>query len=224
MLVKLLRHTPEPEKTCAIAARLCYSSLSIDNISEKLNPETIKTLLNKIISSGHLSVLEHASFTFAVEGVSRALLAQLTRHRIASFSVQSQRYVRFKDNLEFIVPPKIGKNKKLNADFIKLIENTKKFYDNMLEQEIPPEDARYILPQASATKIILTMNARELRHFFSLRCCNRAQWEIREMACRMLAQARRTAPQLFTGAGPDCIKDECKESTPCGKPWKNVSE
>lgn len=222
MLVKLLRYTPEPEKTCAIAARICYSSLSVEDLSEKINGKVIKDLLNKIISSGHLSVLEHASFTFGIEGVSRALLAQLTRHRIASFSVQSQRYVKFKEKLEFVVPPQIEKNKKLSDEFKKLIQTTKNFYDKMLQSEILPEDSRYILPQAATTKIILTMNARELRHFFSLRCCNRAQWEIREMACRMLSQARKTAPLLFKDSGPNCLKDKCQESPPCGTPWKKL--
>ncbi|MHB9156108.1 MAG: FAD-dependent thymidylate synthase [Endomicrobiales bacterium] len=219
MLVKLLRYTEEPEKTCALAGRLCYSNLSVEELEKKLSAAAISDLLKKIISSGHHSVLEHASFTFGVEGVSRALLAQLTRHRIASFSVQSQRYVKFKDGLEYIVPPQIEKKKKLSAEFARAVRQAKDLYDALLSSGIPAEDARYILPQAAATKIILTMNARELRHFFSLRCCNRAQWEIRDMACRMRNLACKTAPVLFVAAGPDCVRDGCREADPCGRPW-----
>lgn len=220
MKVKLLKFTQDPEKTCAIAGRLCYSAAGIDEISEKFTKEKIKDLLDRIISSGHHSVLEHASFTFGVEGVSRALLAQLTRHRIASFSVQSQRYVKFKSGVEFVVPETIKKNKELHSKYTDFLKTTERLYKEYLDAGIPAEDARYILPNASATKIIITMNARELRHFFALRCCNRAQWEIREMSCRMLNLARKEAPILFSDAGPDCIRHGCQESFPCGSPWK----
>jgi thymidylate synthase (FAD) len=222
MLVKLLRYTSEPEKTCALAARLCYSKYSIDELSEKLTPQVIKELLTRVIASGHHSVLEHASFTFGIEGVSRTLLAQLSRHRIASFSVQSQRYVRLKDALEHVLPPEIKKQKELAKEFEAVLNGTKALYDKMLAAGIAAEDARYILPQAATTKIILTMNTRELRHFFALRCCNRAQWEIREMACRMLNQVKKISPVLFAGAGPDCVRGECHESEPCGEPWKKA--
>ncbi|GHT50017.1 flavin-dependent thymidylate synthase [Endomicrobiia bacterium] len=221
MKVKLLKFTPEPEKICAIAARLCYSFASIDEISEKFTKEKIKELLDKVISSGHNSVLEHASFTFGVEGVSRSLLAQLTRHRIASFSVQSQRYVKFKYGVEFVVPETIKRDKNLLEKYNNFLKNTEKLYKEFLDADIPAEDARYILPNASATKIVITMNARELRHFFSLRSCNRAQWEIRDMACRMLSLVRREASLLFSDAGPDCVREGCHEAFTCGKPWKN---
>ncbi len=220
MIVKLLKHTKEPEKTCAIAGRLCYSASGIEELEKKLDESKIKDILFKIIKSGHLSVLEHASFTFAVEGVSRALLAQLTRHRIASFSVQSQRYVKFKNGIDCVIPPTISKNKSLSAEYADFLKNTQKLYLKMLDAEIPAEDARYVLPNAAATKIVMTMNARELRHFFALRCCNRAQWEIRDMACRMLKLAKEAAPVLFETAGPDCVGSECTESMPCGTPWK----
>ncbi|GHT36626.1 flavin-dependent thymidylate synthase [Endomicrobiia bacterium] len=221
MKVKLLKFTPEPEKICAIAARLCYSSASIDEISEKFTKEKIRELFGKVISSGHNSVLEHASFTFGVEGVSRSLLAQLTRHRIASFSVQSQRYVKFKNGVEFIVPETIKRDRSLLEKYNNFLKNTEKLYKEFLDADIPVEDARYILPNASATKIVITMNARELRHFFSLRSCNRAQWEIRGMACRMLSLVRKEASLLFSDAGPDCIREGCHEAFTCGKPWKN---
>jgi thymidylate synthase (FAD) len=219
MIVKLLKHTPDPEKTCAIAARLCYSNSAIEELNDKLGDEQVKSLLARVISSGHHSVLEHASFTFGIEGVSRALLAQLTRHRIASFSVQSQRYVKFKGDLELVTPPLIAKDAALKAKFDAAVASLKGLYDDFISAGIPAEDARYILPNAATTKIILTMNARELRHFFSLRCCNRAQWEIKEMACRMLNLAKKQAPTLFAGAGPDCVSGECTEEKPCGNPW-----
>jgi len=222
MKVKLLKFTHEPEKTCAVAARLCYSASGIDEITEKFTQEKIKDLLERVISSGHHSVLEHVSFSFGIEGVSRALLAQLTRHRIASFSVQSQRYVKFKDGVEFIIPQTALKDKKISEKFNAFLKQSEDFYKELLELGVPAEDARYILPNASATKIILTMNARELRHFFSLRCCNRAQWEIREMSCRMLNLVKKEAPILFKDAGPDCIRGKCYESVPCGKPWKKA--
>ncbi|MDR3256762.1 MAG: FAD-dependent thymidylate synthase [Endomicrobium sp.] len=219
MKIKLLKFTKDSEKMCAIAARLCYSSIDVDEISEKFTEEKIKELLVKVISSGHHSVLEHASFTFVIEGVSRALLAQFTRHRIASFSVQSQRYVKFKDGIEFIIPDTIKKDEILLKKYNNFLRNTEALYKEFLGAGIPAEDARYILPNASTTKIIITMNARELRHFFSLRCCNRAQWEIRDIACRMLNLVRKEAPLLFSNAGPDCIREGCHETFFCGKPW-----
>jgi thymidylate synthase (FAD) len=222
MIVKLLKHTPQPEKTCAMAARLCYSNTSIDELDKKITVAQVADRLEKVIASGHHSVLEHASFTFGIEGVSRALLAQLTRHRIASFSVQSQRYVKFKGALEIVTPPLIAKDNALKAKFDIAVKSLKNVYDGLLDSGIPAEDARYILPNAATTKIILTMNARELRHFFALRCCNRAQWEIKEMACRMLALARKAAPILFNAAGPDCVSGKCAEEKPCGNPWKKA--
>ena len=224
MIVELLKYTNEPEKTCAIAGRLCYSSVGIEELKEKLTQEKIEDILNKIIKSGHLSVLEHASFSFGIEGVSRALLAQLTRHRIASFSVQSQRYVRFdKKAVDFVIPPTIAKDENLLEQYNEFLKTSQQYYNKFLQAGIPAEDARYVLPNASATKIVITMNARELRHFFELRCCNRAQWEIRDMACRMLNLAKKVAPILFKDAGPNCVRTNCTESKPCGKPWKKLS-
>lgn len=220
MNVQLIRSTSEPEKTCALAGRLCYSAASIDDLTEKITPAVITDILTRIIRSGHHSVLEHASFTFAIEGVSRALLAQLTRHRIASYSVQSQRYVTFKGGLDHVVPPRIASDERHAAAFAAAVGQAKALYDGLVAAGIPAEDARYILPQASSTKLILTMNARELRHFFALRCCNRAQWEIRDMACRMLACVTPVAPVLFADAGPDCRREGCREDKPCGTPWK----
>ena len=220
MIVELLKYTNEPEKTCAIAGRLCYSDIGIEELKEQLTKEKIEDILKKIIKSGHLSVLEHASFTFGIEGVSRDLLAQLTRHRIASFSVQSQRYVKFNKGANFIIPPTISKDKNLLAKYNEFLKLSQQYYNDFLKADIPAEDARYVLPNASTTKIILTMNARELRHFFALRCCNRAQWEIRDMACKMLKLVKEVATILFDDAGPNCIKGVCSEMKPCGSPWK----
>jgi thymidylate synthase (FAD) len=220
MNVKLLKFTKDAEKMCAVAARLCYSASTIDDIDENLTADKIKDLLGKVISSGHHSVLEHASFTFGVEGVSRALLAQLTRHRIASFSVQSQRYVKFKSGVDFVFPSTIKKDKKLLEQYNNFLKSTEILYKEFLDAGIPAEDARYILPNAATTQIIITMNARELRHFFSLRCCNRSQWEIKDLACHMLNLVRKEVPLLFEDAGPDCAREGCHETFTCGKPWK----
>jgi thymidylate synthase (FAD) len=219
MKVKLLKFTQDSEKMCAVAARLCYSPAGVDEISQKFTNKEIKRLLGKVISSGHYSVLEHASFTFGIEDVSRVLLAQLTRHRIASFSVQSQRYVELKDAIKFIVPSTIKRNKVLSKKYSNLLKSAEVLYKEFLEAGIPAEDARYVLSSSFVTKVIITMNARELRHFFLVRCCNRAQWELRDMACRMLSVVKKAAPLLFLGAGPNCVRNDCREFLSCGKPW-----
>ena len=170
---------------------------------------------------GHLSVTEHASFTFAVEGVSRALLAQLTRHRIASFSVHSQRYVSMADGFDYVVPPSISAlGEAEEAEFARQMDTLHAWYCQWQEKlgganEAANQDARFVLPGAAATRLLVTMNARELMHFFELRCCNRAQWEIREMAWQMLAACREAAPALFAGAGPACLRGVCPEGKAC---------
>lgn len=215
MNVTLLEHTPNPEQTVALAARLCYSPVSIDTLREKLESSDIESFLNKIMSLGHHSVLEHASFTFAIEGISRVTTHQLVRHRIASFSQQSQRYVSHKDQFTSIMPDTIARNLEARQIFAFMSETVHKAYSQLVELGIPAEDARYILPNATETKIIMTMNARELRHFFALRCCQRAQWEIREMATEMLRLARRAAPVIFRDAGPGCVAAPCPEGQFC---------
>ena len=222
--VMLLTHTPDPEKTCALAARMCYSHADVDALKEKVTAQDQAKYLDRVISSGHHSVLEHASFTFAVEGVSRVLLAQLTRHRIASFSVQSQRYVSLKDDFFYIVPPRI---RALGEDAVREYEQQMDmmhlWYTQWQERlgntgEGSNEDARFVLPSACETRLTMTMNARELMHFFSLRCCNRAQWEIREMATQMLMLCREVAPTIFKYAGPSCLVGPCPEGAKtCGK-------
>ena len=215
MNVTLIEHTPNPERTVALAARLCYSPTSIDDLREKLEASDIESFLDKITSLGHHSVLEHASFTFGIEGISRVTTHQLVRHRIASFSQQSQRYVSHKEEFTSIMPDTIAENSDARQIFAFMSETVHKAYAQLIEMGIPAEDARYILPNATETKIIMTMNARELLHFFALRCCQRAQWEIREMSIEMLRLLKRIAPVIFRQAGPGCANGPCPEGKFC---------
>lgn len=216
MKVELIRNTSFPAELCGRAAAVCTDSGNCESA------------LRHAVASGHTSVLEHAVFTFCVEGISRACLAQLTRHRLASFDVQSQRYVKL-DEWEAKMPPSIGNNpdafEKANAS----IQYSMKTYKELMEMGIPAEDARYVTPQAVTTKLIMTMNARELLHFFSLRTCNRAQWEIRDLADAMLKICRKVAPEIFEKAGPGCVTGCCPEKKPCGHArsvdeWNEVTE
>ena len=208
--VKLLSHTPEPEKVIALAARLCYSESSVDELEDKFTKEKIESFIKKIIDLGHESVLEHVSFSFAVEGISRACSHQLVRHRIASYSQQSQRYVRF-DNIDIVVPDSVKNDEDANNMFNKLMDDIADVYRYLLDKGIPAEDARFVLPNAAATKIIVTMNLRELKHFFKLRTCNRAQWEIRALAIEMLKLLKNKIPLLFSQMGPACLNRPCPE-------------
>ncbi len=218
MKVTLIHHTPNPEQAVALAARLCYSAVSIEGLQERLSGSDIEGFLGKILRLGHLSVLEHASFTFGIEGISRVTTHQLVRHRIASFSQQSQRYVSHREMFDVVVPPTVGKNPLMAERFLDQVREIHRLYGEMVEAGIPAEDARYLLPNATETKIIVTMNARELLHFFQLRCCERAQWEIREMAIGMLRLARRAAPAIFRNAGPGCLGGRCPEGDmTCGR-------
>ena len=219
MKVKLIRHTPEPEKLVAIAARLCYSPVGVEDLEEKLDLEAAQKLVRFVIKSGHLSTTEHVYFTFGIEGISRVLSHQLVRHRIASFNQQSQRYVKFNENYEYIVPDSIKQNKKINEKYKSFISDIHEFYEEMLNNGIEAEDARYILPNSSETKMIVTMNARELLHFFTVRCCNRAQTEIRDLAILMLKNVKKAAPAVFEKAGPNCLRVSCPEGKySCGNP------
>ncbi|HTP63864.1 MAG TPA: FAD-dependent thymidylate synthase [Geobacteraceae bacterium] len=224
MKVALCRYTPEPELTVAIAARLCYSPASIDELSDRLSGEDIRGLLEKIMSLGHQSVLEHASFTFGIDGISRVTSHQLVRHRVASFSQQSQRYVSHTKRFAAVTPPSIAAHPEVLARFEAQLNELHRTYSDMVALGIPAEDARYILPNATETKIMVTMNARELLHFFSLRCCERAQWEIRAMALEMLGLVKKVAPIIFRDAGPGCLAGACPEGTlSCGR-TKEVRE
>ena len=218
MLIQLLTHTPDPEQVVAAAARLCYSDATIDRLLEKSRDDHAG-LLAKILDLGHFSVLEHASFTFGIEGISRACSHQLVRHRIASFSQQSQRYVTVRgERFAAVTPPTIAGRPDLATRYAALLDECQTVYSELVEAGIPAEDARFVLPNAAATKLVMTMNARELHHFFELRCCRRAQWEIRAMAVEMLRACKQAAPLLFANAGPGCVAGACPEGTmTCGE-------
>ena len=216
MKVELIRNTSFPADLCGQAAAVCTDS------------QNYESALMHAVESGHTSVLEHAVFTFQVEGISRACLAQLTRHRLASFDVQSQRYVKL-DDPELVIPPSILQDRELTQEVEECMMYSMETYRKLLAAGVPAEDARYVTPQAVPTKLIMTMNARELIHFFSLRTCNRAQWEIREMADRMLKICRKVSPQIFGNVGPGCVTGRCPEKRPCGharnvEEWDEVTE
>ena len=213
MNVTLIRYTPEPDKLCGEAAAICTGYTG----------DPLKALRGAL-ESGHESVAEHAGFTFRIEDVSRVLLAQLTRHRLASFSVQSQRYCGISYNMAMPESVRNASSHVYDA-FLDAVESSYKAYDWLIENGIPAEDARMVAPEGEMTELVMTMNARELRHFFSLRCCNRAQWEIRELAWRMLKEVCVVAPELFENAGPGCLRGACPEGKrSCGKPMKRGDE
>ncbi|MCL2061541.1 MAG: FAD-dependent thymidylate synthase [Firmicutes bacterium] len=220
---ELLRYTQNPEETVALAAKLCYSQDNPSELSKKLSQSDTGKFIRMLKNMGHLSTFEHASFTFALTGVSRALLAQITRHRIASFSVRSQRYVS-ESAFNYIVPPAIeALGEKETARFTQQMETMAEWYAEWQQllggkSESANEDARFVLPNACETNLLLTMNARELLHFFNLRCCTRAQWEIRAIAWQMLGAVAKVAPNMFLDAGPACLSAKCPEGQKsCGK-------
>lgn len=239
--VTLLSHTPDPDAMIAAAAKLCYSSSDIEALREKISREEAEKFVKMLAGIGHQSPLEHTLFIFGIEGVSRSLLAQITRHRIASFSVQSQRYVRM-SNFEYIMPPAVAEDEEASRLFTESMNEAAEKYDRLTEilyrrekkrltdsgeteesadkkaQKTAIEDARFVLPNAAATKMVMTMNARSLLHFFEERCCNRAQWEIRSVAEQMLKLVKEVAPAVFAKAGPPCVKGVCPEGKmTCGK-------
>jgi len=222
--VTLLSHTADPEENVVAAIRQCYSSVGAEELKEKTTEEVRARLIKQVISSGHTSTLEHASFTFALDGVSRVTEIHLIRHRIASFSIQSGRYVK-RGDAAYRVPPKIKvlKDKKLLEKYLTHLEKTQELYNELIEAEIPAEDARYCQPQSIQVKIVMSMNARELLHFFSLRTCTRAQWEVQEVARLMLNEVKKVAPTIFENAGPPCISEKlCDQGKlSCGI-WKNI--
>lgn len=218
MNVELLQYPEHPERAVATAARLCYAPVGATELMETMPPERVQSVLSTIMKSGHFSTLEHVSYTFAVDGVSRALTHQLVRHRLASFNQQSQRYVKFAGDVEVVKPPTVAAQEDTSLVFDEAIDAVVDAYHKLLDAGVPAEDARYLLPNAAETKIVITMNIRELLHFLSLRCCNRAQWEIREMAWQMLALCKQAAPALFEHAGPACVSGPCPEGkSTCGK-------
>ncbi len=239
--VTLISHTPDPQRTVACAAKLCYSASTIDTVMDGLTDEKTASFVEMLSSLGHESPIEHASFTFGIEGVSRALLAQITRHRMASFSVQSQRYVTEKQ-FGFVLPPEIEECPEALEIFENAMKEDQRHYDEIAAalkkkhkaaliaegkdektadkaaEKKAIEDARFVLPNACETKMILTMNCRSLLNFFRHRCCTRAQWEIRDVANQMLKLCFGVAPEIFKNAGPACVKGGCSEgSMTCGR-------
>lgn len=223
--VLLLEHTPNPEGVVAMAAKLCYSPSDVEGLRDKIAAKDQKAFVEKLVSIGHMSPIEHVSFTFGVEGVSRACTHQLVRHRVASYSQQSQRYVK-ETEFDYVIPPTIKSDKALTKSFEKYMKLAQKAYDEVMAGlnaqgllgENAQQDARFLLPNAAETKIVVTMNARELLHFFRVRCCNRAQWEIRAMATEMLRLVKEAAPVLFKDAGPGCVNGKCPEGKmTCGE-------
>jgi len=224
MRVKLLRYTPDPERTVAAAARLCYSASGVDALLD-MDAAEVRRLVNLLRERGHESPFEHVSFTFAVEGISRACSHQLVRHRLASYSQQSQRWVKG-DAAWHVVPPSVARVPEAVRLFEEFLARAGEVYRALVAMGIPREDARYVLPNAVATRLVVTMNARELLHVFRLRCCQRAQWEIRAVAYLMLRECRKVAPVLFERAGPFCQVDgTCPEEwTECPRyPGRRLS-
>lgn len=224
MQVELLNHTPDPERAIATAARLCYAPVGAAELMETMPEERVRSVLSTIMASGHFSTLEHASYTFAIDGVSRVLTHQLVRHRMASFNQQSQRYVKFEGGFPYVTPPTIEGDAAAQEAFERVMRATDEAYQSLIALGIPAEDARFVLPNAAETKIVTTMNVRELLHFFELRCCHRAQWEIQELAQKMLDLVRPTAPFIFMDAGAPCVHASCPEGKmTCGNPFEKVS-
>lgn len=244
--VKLIAHTAGAENVVAKAARLCYSKVGVEELNRSMSYDDINKMLNILADAGHESPIEHANFTFAVEGISRACSHQIVRHRIASFSQQSQRYVKL-EQFDFITPPAIQNNAVARYLFKQHMKESQKAYDGIVdalydgymtdwikdrdvytERELKRaqsnfekkaiEDARYVFPNACETKMVFTMNARSLMNFFAHRCCDRAQWEIREVADKMLNEVKEICPILFKHAGPSCVIDRCPEGNmSCGR-------
>jgi len=216
--VVLLRYTPEPERACAAAARQCNSAAGVEELTQKITGEEVARVLENIVKNGHHSVLEHAYFTFGVEGISRACSHQLVRHRIASYSQQSQRYVK-ETAFDYVIPPQVKNNGQALEAFEKAMQTAQEHYNTLKGLGIKSEDARFVLPNACETKIVITMNARELLYFFEKRLCLRAQWEICQMARAMLEECKKVAPLIFKHAGPTCETEGiCWEGkVSCGK-------
>lgn len=219
--VELIDYTPNPDRLVTASARLCYSPKNGEDLFNNMTDDEVNKLIKQLVSSGHESPLEHCSFTFAISGVSRVVTHELVRHRIASYSQRSQRYIT-EDNAKFVVPKTIEENEIALMTYKKVMKDIQTAYQELLDAGIPKEDARYVLPNATETKIMVTMNARSLLNFFRLRTCHRAQPEMQEMANEMLKAVKKVAPVIFSNAGPSCVcKGKCDQGKlSCGNPRK----
>jgi thymidylate synthase (FAD) len=218
MKVTLLTYTPKPIKTLYLACRTCYSETPPTDLP-KVPDTTMKKLISKVVNSGHLSVLEPVNFTFAIEGVSRVLTHQLVRSRTFSFSQQSQRYVKFNtDTFEYVTPPTIRDNTYASQVFKELMDKSIEAYNKLIGLGIHAEDARFTLPNAACSNIIVTADLRNLINFMGHRLCNKAQWEIRELADLMKSQISVVEPFLSNMFHPKCMSlQRCNELNPCGR-------
>lgn len=220
--VELIAHTTDPVRVVAAAAKLCYSPSSAACLFEGLQEDKASEFLQRLRSVGHLSPFEHASFTFAIDGLSRVASHQLVRHRVASYSQQSQRYVTM-GAPRAVTPPSVAGNPEALSLWSERVEESFRAYERLVELGVPKEDARFLLPHGWETSLVMTMNARELNHFFSLRLCKRAQWEIRALAMKMLTLVHATARELFDPSGPSCVTEgKCREWHPCGEPYAGM--
>lgn len=219
MEVKLIAYTPKPDMVCAAAAFTSWKKKTTAELFEQLSEKEALDFLKMVMGFGHASVTEHACFTFSISGVSRALTHQLVRHRLASFTQQSQRYVKFtKEEIQYVTPHTIENDKEVKKLYDAHMVQVADIYDKLIKKGIPPEDARFVLPNAATTNIVVTMNARELLHFIRLRSCERTQWELREVSIKMLKLAKKVAPVLFSDGGPGCVIGPCPEGKmTCGK-------
>jgi thymidylate synthase (FAD) len=233
MKVQLLSWTYDPEKVIATAAKVCYAPGTTEDVWN--NSFDYPAFIEKLRNMGHMSPFEHANFTWGIDGISRACSHQLVRHRIASFSQQSQRYVKYDTDLKdmsdlFVVPEPIMRGGDEIFDiYYNSLESIADIYEELvlhlmdsgMDEKKAAENARYILPNAMKTNLVMTMNARELMHFFELRCCRRAQEEINELAWAMLHKVQETFPAIFENCGPNCLTSKCKEGKmSCGKPYQ----
>ncbi|KXB05953.1 hypothetical protein AKJ53_01690 [candidate division MSBL1 archaeon SCGC-AAA382F02] len=225
MKVELIEHTSQPDMLAAAAARSCHSNKGASEIQESEDEEELKRVLRKTVEQGHTAVIEHANFTFSIKGISRACSHQLVRHRIASYSQQSQRHIKPGEE-KFVVPPSIKENSQALENFKEALEKAWKTYEDLSENEdVPLEDSRFLLPNATKTNIVVTMNARSLMNFFELRTCMHSQWEIRALANSMLNQVKKVAPTIFEDAGPPCKRREvCPEKDPDCELYKEYVE
>ena len=202
--VSLLSHTETPERLVALAARVCYTPEGFSKIDENLSDKKVARLVRQMVDTGHHSTLEHVSFTFGIAGLSRVASHQLVRHRIASFSQASQRYISLEECFEYEVPPAIARDDDGKKLFIEAMGHAHDTYRTLVQAGMSKEDARFVLPGAARSQIMVTMNARSLINFFGLRTCERAQQEIRLTARKMLELVREVAPNIFYKAGPSC--------------------
>jgi thymidylate synthase (FAD) len=218
-VVHLLAKPQNLLKTIYSACRTCYSADTPFEIFESTDDEQkMLKLINRVISSGHYSTIEHIQVSFAISNVSRACTHQLVRHRHMSFSQKSQRYVKEKGQFDYIIPPTIERNPELKAKFQNFMAEISDKYQEFVEAGIPAEDARFVLPNATASSMVASLNLREMIHLANLRLCTRAQYEIRTMVKAMCDELIKSEPWLKDYLVPKCVRlGYCDEDKSCGR-------